>query len=203
MAGARFPSGRRLMIVVAATRLEARAARRALRGSGVEVVRVGVGGGWVPALAGGSPIVVTGLCGALLPMAPGTVVVPDEVSEPGGPVLRCDRALVGRLRAAAVARGWAVAGGRQLTAPAIVRGADRARWAAAGFETVDMEAARVLSRGGEGAVVRVVLDTPGHELPPPAGLIDPRRWRSGARIARSAPGFARRASEVVAAILGG
>ncbi len=190
------------MVVVAATRLEAGAARRALRGTGVEVVRVGVGGApqWV---AGGSgPVVVVGLCGTLAPLRPGTVVVPDEVGEPGGEVVACDPHLVARLRRVVTALGWPLAEGRQLTSPVILRGADRARWAARGFQTVDMEAAATL-RLGPGASVRVVLDTPGDELPAPPDLLDPRRWPAAARVALRAPGYARRAAQVVAAVATG
>jgi Phosphorylase superfamily len=185
------------MVVVAATRLEARAARRALRGAGVEVVRIGVGGArlWVADAAG--PIVVVGLCGALVPLEPGTVVVPDEVEEPPNPAVRCDPDLVAGLRGAVTARGWPLVGGRQLTAKSILRGSERARWAAEGFETVDMEAAPTL-KGAPGAVVRVVLDAPDHELPALSQLPDPRSWTAMAQVALRAPLYARRAALPVA-----
>lgn len=189
------------MIVAAPTRLEARAARRAL--PGVAVVRLGVGGSGVPLSAG--PVVVVGLCGALVPLAPGTVVVPDEVATPDGPVLRCDEGLVEALRAAAERLGFDAVGGRQLTAPRIVTGGERGRWAAAGFETVDMEAALVLARCGAGAVVRVVLDTPEREISADwsvPGVLWPGRWAELVRLARIAPAYARRAAEVAAAALG-
>lgn len=188
------------MVVVAATRLEAGAARRALRGTGVEVVKVGVGGAPLRMAAGAGPVVVVGLCGALVPLLPGTVVVPEEVGEPDGPVVPCDPGLVGGLREVVAARGWPLAGGRQLTAPAILRGADRRRWAARGFQSVDMEAAAAL-RPGPGAVVRVVLDAPGHELPALSELLDPRHWPAAARVALRAPRYARRAALVVAGLL--
>ncbi len=186
-----------VMVVVAATRLEAGAARRALRGTRVEVVRIGVGGAplWVADDAG--PVVVVGLCGALAPLRPGTVVVPDDVGRPEGPVVRCDPDLVARLREAVAARGWVLSGGRQLTARVILRGRDRMLWAAAGFETVDMEAAVVL-RGAVGAVVRVVLDAPDHELPSASQLLHPRRWPAEAAVAWRAISYARRAALVVA-----
>ncbi|MBO0743827.1 MAG: hypothetical protein J2P43_02315 [Candidatus Dormibacteraeota bacterium] len=188
------------MVVVAGTRLEAGAARRVLRGTGVEVVRVGVGGAPLTVAEGAAPVVVVGLCGALVPLPPGTVVVPDEVGEPNGSVVRCDPLLAGRLRAAAAARGWPLAAGRQLSAPVILRGAERARWGAQGFETVDMEAAAAL-RLAPGAVVRVVLDAPGDELPAVRDLVDPRSWPAAARVATRAPGYSWRAAVVVGDVL--
>jgi hypothetical protein len=185
------------MVVVAATRLEAGAARRALRGTGVEVVRIGVGGARLWVAGGAGPIVVVGLCGALVPLELGTVVVPDEVGETRGPAVRCDPDLVACLREAVTARGWPLAGGRQLTAKSILRGSDRARWAAEGFETVDMEAAGAL-RSAAGAVIRVVLDAPDHELPAPSQLRDPRSWLAMAQVAVRAPVYARRAALPVA-----
>lgn len=184
------------MVVVAATRLEAGAARRGLRGTGVEVVTVGVGGAALRVAEGAGPVVVVGLCGALVPLAPGTVVVPDEVREAEGPVVRCDPELVRRLREAAAARDWLVVGGLQLTARAILRGGDRAAWAERGFQTVDMEAARVLRRA-PGAVVRVVLDGPGDELPRRRQLINPRSWPAAGRVALRAPRYAERAALTV------
>lgn len=181
------------MVVVAATWLEADAARRALHGTGVEVVRVGVGGAPLWVADGQGPVVVVGLCGALVPLPPGMVAVPDEVGEPDGSLMRCDVKLVAGLRAAVAARGWPLARGRQLTAPTILRGAGRARWAAQGFETVDMEAAAAL-RHSPGAVVRVVIDAPDAELPGARDLLDPRHWPAAARVAFRAPGYARRAA---------
>lgn len=188
------------MVVVTATHLEAGAARRALRGTGVEVVRVGVGGAPLRVAEGAGPVVVVGLCGALVPLRPGTVAVPDEVGEPDGSGVRCDPGLVAALREVATARGWPLVRGRQLTAPAILRGADRAPWGARGFETVDMEATAVL-RHAPGAVVRVVLDGPDDELPAPRDLPDPRHWRAAIRVGLRAPAYARRAALVVGGLV--
>ena len=185
------------MVVVAATWLEASAARRVLRGTGIEVVRVGVGGAPVRMAEGKGPVVVVGLCGALVPLRPGTVVVPDEVGEPDGALLQCDGELVVRLRSAASARGWPLARGRQLTAPRILRGPERAHWAHQGFETVDMEAGVTLKQS-RGAVVRVVLDTPGDELPAARDLLRPGHWPAAARVALRAPGYAHRSALLVA-----
>lgn len=188
------------MVVVAATRLEAGAARRALRGTGVEVVRVGVGGAPLRVADGAGPVIVVGLCGALAPLELGTVVVPDEVGEPEGPLVRCHPDLVAGLRQAVMVRGWPLAVGRQLTARTTLRGQDRARWAAEGFETVDMEAAVAL-KSALGAVIRVVLDSPAHELPSASQLADPGHWPAAARVALRAPGYARRAAVPVADLI--
>lgn len=185
------------MIVAAAMRIEARAARRALRGTGVEVVWLGMGETRLSIREGAGPVVVAGVCGALVPLAPGTVVVPDEVGGPDGALVRCDPELTARLREAAARRGWPVTRGRLLTASTIVRGPERVRLAARGFETVDMETAPVLRRS-PGAVVRVVLDDPDHELPAPAELRDPRRWPDAVRLLWRAPGCVRRAAELAA-----
>jgi nucleoside phosphorylase len=157
------------------------------------VVRVGVGGAPLRVADHAGPVVVVGLCGALASLRPGTVSVPDEVGEPEGPVVRCDPELVAGLREAVAARGWPLAVGRQLTAKSILRGRDRARWAAKGFETVDMEAAVAL-KAAVGAVIRVVLDTPDQELPSASQLLDPRLWPAAALVAVRAPGYAYRSA---------
>lgn len=188
------------MVVAAAMRIEADAARRELRGSGVEVVRLGMGGTRLSLAEGAGPVLVVGVCGALVPLRPGMVVVPDEVGEAEGPPVRCDPALVARLREIAVARGWPVTGGRLLTLPRIVRGAERARWAAEGFTAVDMETAPVLRRWG-GAAVRVVLDSPDAELPRLADLPFPRHWPDAVRVGWRLPVYAQRAAAVLADLL--
>lgn len=188
------------MVVAAAMRLEAGMARRALRGTGVEVVRLGMRGTRMSVGEGAGPLVVVGVCGALAPLRPGTVVVPDEVGEPEGGVVRCDPELSARLRAAAAGRGWPVRRGRLLTVPAVVSGAARERWAARGFDAVDMETAPVLGRSG-GAAVRVVLDGPDHELPELSRMLDPRQWPAAIRVAAGAPRYARRAAAVVADVV--
>ena len=190
-------------VIVAATRLEARTARRAL--AGWHVVRIGIScSGGMPEGAG--PAVVVGLCGALVALAPGTVSIPDEVALPGEPPRACDAALTALLVDGARRLGLEPVRGSMLTAPTVVTGPERAVWAARGFETADMEAGLVLARR-PGAVVRVVLDTPVHDLSPgwehplPA-LLRPDRWGELAWLARMAPAGARRATAVVRAALG-
>jgi hypothetical protein len=195
------PVERARLTVVAATWLEARACRRAL--PGWRVVRVGVGcRKGLPEREG--PALVVGLCGALATIEPGTVAIPKEVATPDGRSYTCRPELVERLAAAARRLGLQVAEGRQLSAPAMVTGAERQVWVERGFATVDMEAALVLEQG-PGAVVRVVLDTPRDEISagwerPLATALRPRSWPELIRLARRAPALAARAAGVAAAL---
>lgn len=116
-------------------------------------------------LAPGTPVVMTGVCGAVdAAVRPGTVVVADRVGLghdvpaplPGAEAM-C-RALV--------AAGLAPVVGRLSTVDRMVRGAERDRLAAAGVLAVDMESAVVVEAlRADGhrpvAVVRTVSDTPG------------------------------------------
>ena len=73
---------------------------------------------------------------------------------------------------------------------------------ASGYAGVDMETG--LLDAPRIAAVRVILDTPQHELSPdwlrPArALRNPRNWPQALWLARDAPRCARRAAEVVAA----
>jgi hypothetical protein len=187
------------LTVVAATWLEARACRRALPGRRVEAVGVGCRRG-LPALDG--PALVVGLCGALGPIAPGTVAIPREVAGQDGWSYVCQPELVERLVSAARRLGLAVDDGRQLTARRMITGPDRAEWAARGFATVDMEAALVLART-PGAVVKVVLDAPGADLSPEwehpgRAALRVSRWAELAHLMLRAPAFAADAARVVA-----
>jgi Phosphorylase superfamily len=152
------------LTVAAATRTEALAGRWVLRGL-ARVVRVGVAcRRGAPAPAG--PLVVCGLAGGLSPeLAPGTVLIPEEVGDAEGWRGRCDPELVGRLVVAARLLGREPVLAPLLSVPFLVRGSARAEWARRGYVAVDMESAvLVRSAGAPAAVVRVVLDTPGREL---------------------------------------
>lgn len=186
--------------VIAATRLEARAARRRLPGA--DVVEVGI------ACSHGIPTwngvaVVVGLCGANAPMRPGTLAIPRSVSMPDGEPLDCDQSMVDRLVAGARSLGLRADTSPMLTSPVLVTGDARRRWADLGFPTTDMEAGLILQQG-PAAVVRVVLDTPEHELSTdlqritPATFL-PTRWPELLWLARTAPGAAELAAEVVRA----
>jgi len=202
--------------VLAATRVEARAARRELGGA-VEVLEAGVGlsrvrahgpsgsgpGGRPPWPWGGT-VVTCGVAGALQPLPAGTVLVPERVGRPDGSVLPCDPELVAALAAAAGRLGLALERGPLLTADHVVVGEERHRWADHGYVAVDMETGLV--RAQRVAAVRVVLDGPGRELDPAWrggwGLVArPSALRQLPWLAREGPRCARRAAAVLAAAL--
>jgi hypothetical protein len=200
------PSRRTGPTVVAATGLEARAVRRALPGS--HVVRAGVGL-WLLPHSGASlsgTVVTCGLAGSLrADVPPGTVLVPRRVLRPTGGVLECDEALVEALAAAAGRLGHEVEQGMMVTTPTLLTGAARAELAARGCIAVDMETGLL---GAERvATVRVVLDTPEHELDPAwrrpfTVLWRPAAWRQVPWLATEARRGARLAAQVLAAALG-
>ena len=159
-----MPLDARPLTVAAATRTEALAARWVLRGR-APVIRVGVACSRGTALPPG-PLVVCGLAGGLArDLAPGTVLVPEEVVDADGCGYRCDQELVEGLALAARRLGHQPVLSPLLTLPMLVRGAARAEWAGRGHPAVDMESATLVRAApGGAAVVRVVLDTPGRGL---------------------------------------
>src|SRR5262249_16684855 len=117
---------RELPTVVAATRLEARAARRAVPRA--RVVRVGVGVSRSPGPLAG-PVVSCGLAGSLRSDVPlGTVLVPACVIRPDGSESRCDAALVDALVTGARWLGVDPVQGPMLTSDRLITGAERAVW---------------------------------------------------------------------------
>lgn len=141
-------------------------------------------------------------------LEPGTVVVPDVIGNEDGERWNCDAAWAGALREAAQRLRLPVAAGALVATERIVTGRDRATWAERGYSAADMESATVAGRVPRAAALRVILDTPAHEISPrwrhPAGaLIDPRLWAQGVRLMRTAPRFANRAALVLAETLRG
>jgi hypothetical protein len=193
------------LIVVAPTRLEARAARRAM--PGVRVVRSGVSLARLPhrgaSLAG--TLVTCGVAGALLPGVPtGAVLVPRRVLRPNGRLLECDSLLVMALAAAARRLGHEPDLGTMATTQDLVLGAGRAAWAARGCVGADMETG--LLEAGRVASIRVVLDTPERELHPAWGrpltaLWHPAAWPQLPWLAVEGPRCARLAAEILAEAL--
>jgi hypothetical protein len=193
------------LVVIAASRLEARAARAAL--PRVPVVLAGVGLSRLrhpPELAGAA--ITCGLAGSVRADVPtGTVLVPSRVLTPAGTVLRCDPGLVAALLAGARALGLEPDLRPLATVPALVTGAAREEWAARGCAGVDMETGLV--RAEAVAAVRVVLDTPARELSsawsrPIGALLRPSAWADLPWLARHGPRCARLAAAVLAAALG-
>jgi len=193
------------VVVVAATRVEARAARRAL--PGLAVVRTGIA---LQRLRGGVPATVLlscGLCGALSrDLPPGTVVVPRRVGLPDGRSFDCDPELTDALTAGARRLGLQVDCRPMLTAATLVTGSERPRLAAEGWATADMETAHLACAGTAVAAVRVVLDTPDRELSsawsrPATALLRPWLWPQGLRLGADAKRWSQRAAAVAAAAL--
>ena len=190
------------LLVVAATGAEARPVRRRLRGSGIDVHVAGMGlARWRnhPAAA----LVVCGLAGGLdARVASGTLVIPDAIARGDAEPVACDPGMVGALRAAAARLGLAPHPGPIVTVDHVVTGAERAAWAARGYAAADMESALVFEGGRRVAAVRVVLDSPSHEISPawahPArAATRPWLWGEAWWLARTAP----RLCDLVAAVV--
>jgi 4-hydroxy-3-methylbut-2-enyl diphosphate reductase len=191
------------VLVITATRLETRAARSVLDDR-LTVLRVGVGGR--PTDFGTAQAIISvGLCGALdASLAPGDVVIPDEIGSTGGPRVQCAPWLVDALRSAAAERGDHCHRGPLLTVVRLVTGAERAVLAGDGWAAADMESAWLSDAGIPMAAVRVVLDTPAAEIDPAwerplTALLRPRLWGQARRLAEEAPRHARLAAEIVGA----
>ena len=150
-----------------------------------------------------------GLGGALTEEhAPGTVVVPDRVAGEDGAGWTTDPAWSEALRAASLRLGFPTAAGAIVSTAKVVTGSERTALARQGFDAVDMESAAVAARVPRLAVLRVILDTPAHEISPRwsrPGLaaLDPRLWPQGYWLARNSPRFAARAAAVLAEALRG
>ena len=193
--------------MVAALLLEERAVRRAA--PGVRVVRVGVGLGSTGPIAPTGVVLSVGLGGALTDeRAPGTVVIPDRVAGEDGRSWATDAAWSDALRTASLRLGFPTAAGALVSTAEVVSGAGRAALAQRGYDAVDMESAAVAAQVTRLAVLRVILDTPSHEISPRwsrPGLaaLDPRLWPQGYWLARHSPRFAARAAAVLAEALRG
>lgn len=188
--------------------VEARPLRRRLERPGLApVIEVGIALSRRPVLPEGAGVLVCGLAGALTAeLDPGTVFVPERVALPDGSTFETDRSLTRALLDAAERLRLPARTGGLLTAASLVTGKERAQWGTRGFLAVDMETALLASSGQRLAGVRVVLDTPGHELSPKwerpsRAALDPRLWREAAWLLRFARTYADRAALVAAAAL--
>lgn len=190
------------LTVVAATRLEAWAARRNLSHV-IPVVRCGIGAR-TPTIADGSTAVVCGLAGSLAEdLRVGTVVVPASVSREDGSSVECDKGLQDRFLWAARELGFEASGAPMITLDSMLTGASREAWRRRGYVAVDMESAWLLPSRGRLAVVRVILDSPSRELAeewlsPLSIAMRPRLWPQAAWLAIDGPRYALRAGRVVA-----
>jgi len=192
-----------MLTILAATGLEAKAVRRAV--AGVRVVEGGVALSRLRHAVPDGTVVTCGIAGALRTGLPtGTVVVPDRVLRPDGEWLRCDAALVDAFVDAARQLGMEPERGALATTPALVCGAARAQWARRGCVAADMETG--LLHASRVAAVRVILDTPDHEISeawrwPVVAMLLPCLWGQAIWLSREAPRCAARAAAVVAAAL--
>lgn len=128
--------------------------------------------------------------------------MPRWVALPSGERLPCWPPLVEALLDAARACGFTPVSEPLLTAPSLLTGRARATWRARGFAAVDMETGLLLRQAPYGATVRVILDTPQHELAPGwerplTTLPDPRRWPELLWLSWAAPASTWRAAAIV------
>jgi 4-hydroxy-3-methylbut-2-enyl diphosphate reductase len=138
----------------------------------------------------GDALLVLGFCGGLDAQArPGEAIVADEVlatEDEGHDAIRASCDGVSQLTGALLAAGMTVRSGPIVGVGRIATGERREQLRAAGALAVDMESAW-LAAGAAGrpfAVVRVVLDSPSHELFRPHALADAiRAARALRRIA--------------------
>lgn len=189
--------------VAVATRLEARAARAAV-GKRARVVETGIALRRLDDQLG--PVVVScGLAGGLREDAPtGTVLIPSAVRRPDTTMLTCDAELTQKLLQAAHRLGLVPIESPLVTSARLVRGSERAVWAAQGYAGADMETG--LLRAPRVACVRVVLDTPANELAaawefPRSAIFSPRAWLDLPFFVREAPRCAALAARVLALAL--
>jgi hypothetical protein len=187
--------------VVAATRLEAWAARRAI-GSRAPVLRSGVKAS--RPFSGEGALIVCGLAGSLTEaLPPGSVLVPSSIGLPSGQMVECDPALQNAFARAARELAFEPSFGAVVTLPEMTTGSARETWRQRGFIAVDMESGLVAGPGRHLGVVRVTLDGPGHEISrewmsPLGAITRPRLWPQALRLAIDAPRYALRAGQVVA-----
>lgn len=188
-----------IVTIVAATSVEARAAR-GVAPAGVGVVECGIALDKHTHFDG--LVISCGLAGGLRAGLPtGTVLVPVCVRRPDGSELQCDAAAVDALTRAAVRLGFTVVQDPLVTSAALVYGAQRAQWAAQGFAGADMETG--LLAAPRVACVRVVLDTPDREISPAwvqpsRAMLQPRAWLDLPFLMREGPRCSRIAARVAA-----
>ncbi len=160
--------GRTPLQVLAPMRIEAAAARR--RATTAVVHRTGMGparaASFALDVAPAAPVAVLGVAGALTAeLAPGDVVVASSLTSTDGEIT-IDLPGADLVAAALTAAGLPARTGPIACAAEIVKGEERARLATTGAIAVDMESAWLAAglRDHPFTVVRVIIDTPTHEL---------------------------------------
>ena len=193
-----------MITVVTAVDLEYTVVRKTLP-PGISVVQAGVALSRKHDRISGIAI-SCGVCGGLRGDLPaGTVLIPRSVRRPDGTIQSCDQTTVEALSAAARALGVEPVDAPLLTSDAIVHGADRQAWAEQGYAGVDMETGRMQADGI--AAVRVILDTPQHEISPAWAdpktvIMHPRAWMDLPMMARDAPRWVKLSASIISRALG-
>jgi 4-hydroxy-3-methylbut-2-enyl diphosphate reductase len=185
------------VLVAAPLRLEAALIRSAARAANVHRTGMGPERSRAAAVAlseqPATGLLVLGFCGGLDEHSrPGDVVVAEEVwadegDASAGERISCEGAAA--LAAAVAGMGLRVRSGAVVSVAKIAVGERRAQLHAAGAIAVDMESAwlAAAARGRPFGVVRVVLDSPNHELfRPGLAVYGPRAAWALRRVARAA-----------------
>jgi len=156
------------LVVAAALAIEARALRRGA--PGMRIVRSGIGPDRARKAAArlrrdpARAVAVAGVCGALAPeLRPGQLLVAHELCHADG---RIALGSAEPLRAILAEQGLEARSACLFSSDHLVRSRERTALRAGGAEAVDMESAW-LADGAAGrplAVLRVVVDSPGHEI---------------------------------------
>jgi 4-hydroxy-3-methylbut-2-en-1-yl diphosphate reductase len=190
------------LVVLAPLSIEARAIRSALPGALVlqtgmgrdrsaKAISQGPPQGTASLLTGAGAVAVAGFCGALDPtLRPGDVVVATEIRGPGG-VTPCPSA--GIVVAALASLGIPARPGPVASTEHVVSGVERDRLRArTGAIAVDMESAWLAAAAGDRpfSVLRVVVDTPRHELKGNPVATARGGLRAYRALARAAPALA-------------
>ena len=190
----------RSLLVFTPLRVERIAVRRAL--PGVRVVRCGMGAARArraaAAVAPAGAVAVAGLCGAVDPgLRAGDVIVASEVRGPQGTLLCSTEGLVEALTVLGLDR---VAVGPVASTRHVVYGSRRRALATQGVLGADMESVWLAAAAGDApfAVLRVVLDAPGHEAQRPLAALSaaPRAWLA---LRRAAPALTSWAASITRA----
>jgi 4-hydroxy-3-methylbut-2-en-1-yl diphosphate reductase len=162
------------VVLAAPLRIEAALISSAARGASVR--KTGMGPGRARAAAGAleadaaGALLVLGFCGGLDgESVPGEVIIAEEVyaaQDEGHPEQRADCDLCGQLVARLAGRGLKLRSGKIVCVSRLAVGERRAELHAAGAIAVDMESVWLAAGAGGRpfGVVRVVLDSPSHEL---------------------------------------
>jgi nucleoside phosphorylase len=130
-------------------------------------------------------------------------VIPSSVANASGNSIECDPWLSSRLIRAARELGFEPSTVPLITLPVMATGSARQLWRSRGFGAVDMESAHLADAGTRLAAVRVILDSPEHELSdewirPLTMVLRPARWGEALGLAFRAPQYALRAARVAA-----